>query len=512
MNVSEPDYQPQPLHLPPKKPWLVSPFFRPIIEFLVSPIRTDLFVPPGINPSFIYTRERILTVMIVVSALLGLPALVQSIPSLIAIGRVDLFLAFTVPVIVLWGLALQRRLDYRLRTRIFLGIVYALALVELVNYGDSPESHEYLLGLTILATIFLDGWAGGRMIVLSLATLGLFDWLFGTRRFVPLELASTYTKILPLEELVTTWLDFCVVVLATNIGLAILMKSLNQAWQREHELVGLLQQERDQLEQRVVERTRELAEARDQALSASRYKTELMAKVSHDLRTPLAAILGYTELLHDEILGPITARQKNSAAKVLDSTYHLTGLVNDLLDQAQIERGQIQLQTAPFYPRAMADEVSAAMQLAARAKGLSFTVEVAPDLPSILLGDPTRLKQILTNLVNNALKFTETGGVLVRLECAGADQWALEVTDTGPGIPEEAQAHIYESFWQVDNSVTRQHKGYGLGLSIVNELTRLMGGEIVLESDMGRGSTFIVALPLKVPIKDQDAGHPASTK
>ncbi|MCL4298031.1 MAG: hypothetical protein KJ077_19970 [Anaerolineae bacterium] len=512
MDISEPNYRTQSLHLPHKKSWLVSPFLKPILEFLISPVRTDLEVPPGVSPSFIYTRERILSVIIVVSALLSLPALIQSIPSLIVIGRLDLFLAFTVPVIVVWGLALHRRLDYRLRTRLLLGIVYALALVELINYGDSPESHEYLLALTILATLFLDGWAGSRMIVLSLVTLGVFDWLFGTGRFIPFEMASTYTKILPLEELITTWLDFCVVVIAINVGLVILMNSLNRAWQREHELVNLLQQERDQLEQRVVERTHALAEARDQALRASQYKTELMAKVSHDLRTPLAAILGYTELWHNEVLGPITATQKNSAAKVLDSTYHLTGLINDLLDQAQIERGQIQIHEAPFYPGAIADEMRATMQLLAQAKGLSFTIEVTPDLPSVLLGDAIRLKQILTNLINNALKFTETGGVIVRLECAGSDRWALKVADTGPGIPEEAQAHIYETFWQVDNSVTHQHKGYGLGLSIVKQLTRLMNGEIVLESEMGRGSTFRVVLPLQLPDKDQETDHLVFTK
>jgi signal transduction histidine kinase len=143
------------------------------------------------------------------------------------------------------------------------------------------------------------------------------------------------------------------------------------------------------------------------------------------------------------------------------------------------------------------------MKFMAEAKGLSLATYVAPELPAMLLGDEKRLKQILTNLISNAIKFTETGGVEARLECAGAEHWIMRVSDTGPGIPTEAQTRIFESFWQVDNSLTRKQQGYGLGLSIVKQLTELMGGRIVLDSQAGRGSTFDIVLPLKAQIEDE---------
>jgi len=472
-------------------------FLGSIVDFFLSPARTDLVVPPGTSPSYIQVRERILTVMMRMAALLGLVAMLQSIPDFLSVGRTDLILAYGVPLVMLWVLALGRRIDYRLRGGIFLLLQYGMSVVELINYGDSVESHEYLFAFTIFATVFLGTKAGSLAFVSSLATLGVFVWLMGTGQYVPPEMATLYAKMPSLGYLVGAWLTFLMIVGAANIGLFILVNSLNQAWQREHQAVGLLQQERDLLEQRVAERTRDLAEARDQALGASRYKTELMAKVNHELRAPLGAILGYTELLHNGLLGPITPKQKGTTARVLVNTYHLTDMVNDLLDQAQIERGQIQLHVAPFHPRDMSEGINTTMKLMAEAKGLSFTIYVAPELPAVLLGDQKRLKQILTNLISNAIKFTETGRVEAHLDCAGTEHWAMKVSDTGPGIPLEAQTHIFESFWQVDNPLTRKQHGYGLGLSIVKQLTELMGGRITLESEAGRGSTFSIVLPLK---------------
>ncbi len=243
----------------------------------------------------------------------------------------------------------------------------------------------------------------------------------------------------------------------------------------------------------------ELARARDQALEASRYKTELIAKVSHELRTPLGAILGYTEFLDKETFGPLTPRQKHFTTEILNSTIHLNGLISDLLDEAQIERGQIRIQPAPFDPRQMIERLALTLEPQAQAKGLALTTEVDPELPAVLLGDEKRLHQVLTNLAGNAIKFTETGGVTVRIRPAGANQWQMQVIDTGPGIPPEAQAKIFDSFWQANRSLTQKQKGYGLGLSIVKQLTELLGGEILVESEPGRGSSFTVLLPLEMP-------------
>lgn len=469
-----------------------------IAQYFLSPPRTDLTVPADASLELIQGRERILTVMIRVAAILGLIAMLQSIPIFAQEGHMELNVIYSVPVVVLWILALNRRIDYGIRAIGFLTLAYALSIIELVTYGDSVESHEYLLAFTILATIFLGIKAGGLAIVSSLVTLGVSDWLLGTGQYRPADTTSIHTQIWPLADLVSAWLIYLMVAGAVNIGLFILMSSLNRAWQREHQTADLLQQERDLLEQRVVERTQALAEARDEALSASRYKTELMAKVNHELRTPLSAILGYTELLHNGLLGPLAPQQHRVTAEVLDSTHHLTSLVGDLLDQAQIERGQIQIHRAPFNPRALVDQVTAILNPIAAAKELRLTIEVATDLPITLIGDQQRLKQILTNLVNNAIKFTETGSVTARLQTHDAEHWTIQVTDTGPGMPEEAQARIFEPFWQADNSITRTTQGYGLGLSIVKELTTLMGGDIQVNSVLGQGSTFTVVLPFAV--------------
>jgi signal transduction histidine kinase len=264
------------------------------------------------------------------------------------------------------------------------------------------------------------------------------------------------------------------------------------------------------LEQRVAERTselvnerdklnvalKELAAARDQALAASRLKTELLAKVSHELRTPLAAILGLAEVLDLGVYGPISGKQQQTVAQIIDSAQYLTGLVNELLDQAQLEAGKLKLDMRPFAPADVLDHTVAKLSVLAQAKGLTLTAGMAADVPATLSGDPARVQQVLVNLVSNAIKFTQAGTVQVRLYRPDAIYWAMEVSDTGPGIPFEAQAYIFEPFRQVDGSMTRAHIGAGLGLSIVKQLTTLMGGQVTLESEVGRGSTFTVQLPL----------------
>ncbi len=257
--------------------------------------------------------------------------------------------------------------------------------------------------------------------------------------------------------------------------------------------------------QNITERKRvqeELARAHDQALEASRYKSELIAKVSHELRTPLSAILGYAEFLYKETFAPLTPQQKHFTAEILDSVKYLNSLINDLLDVSQIERGTVKIQIAPFEVRKMVDQVGEALAPLAKTRGLRFTTEVAPDLPAALPGDQRRVRQILTNLVNNAIKFTEKGSVAVHIKLADQQHWVMQVTDTGPGISTEAQARIFESFWQADGSSTRKQRGHGLGLSIVKQLTELMGGEVTLDSTLGRGSTFKVVLPLEAPTGD----------
>jgi PAS domain S-box-containing protein len=240
-----------------------------------------------------------------------------------------------------------------------------------------------------------------------------------------------------------------------------------------------------------------LVNARDQALDASRLKSELLARVSHELRTPLSAILGYAELLTDGSFGPLAEPQRQALLEMMGSSQELTIMVNELLDAAQLEAHALRLRIRPFDPGEMLQRVENTLAVLAYNKGLQLTTSVSPDLPDTLLGDEPRLRQILINLLGNAIKFTDSGSVQVRLARIDDQWWAMEVRDTGSGIPADARQYIFEPFRQVDGSITREYRGTGLGLSIVKSLVELMGGAIRLESEVGRGSTFTLTLPMQ---------------
>jgi len=262
-----------------------------------------------------------------------------------------------------------------------------------------------------------------------------------------------------------------------------------------------------ELDERVEERTRELREANIQLAEANeglmeldRLKSRFVSTVSHELRTPLGVVQGFTEMLLTGVYGPLADKQKNALHRIERNTKTLQNIVNDLLDQARIEAGQLSLQVAPLRPTELATEVESMMGVIADRKGLALTTSVDPDMPASLYGDRERLLQILLNLVTNAIKFTETGGVHVRMylpEGSKLSHWAIDVADTGPGISEEDRAVIFVPFHRLDDSMTRQHRGVGLGLSIVQQLVELMEGTITLSSELGHGSTFTVLLPLK---------------
>lgn len=248
-----------------------------------------------------------------------------------------------------------------------------------------------------------------------------------------------------------------------------------------------------------------LAIARDQALEASSLKSKLLASVSHELRTPLSGILGYAELLHDESFGPLLDDQKNAIGNVIQSANYLTTMINELLDEAQIEAKTLILKMEPCSLRSILDGVEASMGILAQNKGLTLTAKIEAGLPDSLIGDERRLQQILINLIGNALKFTKKGEVKVRLYKSGSSQWAIEVTDTGIGISEKDQTQIFEPFHKVNSSLTGENRGTGLGLSITKQLVDLMEGQIKLQSEIGKGSTFTISLPL---IRNSGDEHP----
>ena len=236
--------------------------------------------------------------------------------------------------------------------------------------------------------------------------------------------------------------------------------------------------------------------ARDQALEASRAKSLLLSKVSHELRTPLGGILGYGELLRDDTFGELDAGQKKAVLQIVDSANYLTNMVNELLDEAQLSAHTATLQEKPFSPTALLQQAASGMEVLAAKKGLQFRTHIDGDIPSEIMGDERRLRQIMINLMGNAIKFTREGSVSVHLSRPTADHWAIQVQDTGIGIPMEAQVYIFEPFRQVHSAITHDNRGVGLGLSITKQLVDLMGGRILLESKPGKGSTFTIILPL----------------
>ena len=243
----------------------------------------------------------------------------------------------------------------------------------------------------------------------------------------------------------------------------------------------------------------ELKRAQEQSMEASRLKTQLLASVGHDLRAPLGAIIGYAEMMRDGTLGRVSGEQEKASSEILDSANQLLSFINNLVGQAQIETGKVVLREFPFDVEEIVGPLMSTLNFHAHKKGLLLTQYVEPGLPSKIIGDQFWLRQIVLNLVNNAVKFTEKGSVNVRFLRRGENHWAIQVADTGMGIPVEAQKRVFEAFEQVKNPETIKQSGFGLGLSIVAQLASIMNGTIELESEVNRGSKFTLVLPLKVP-------------
>lgn len=265
-----------------------------------------------------------------------------------------------------------------------------------------------------------------------------------------------------------------------------------------------------QLEQRVQERTTALATANQELINANarleeldKLKSRFLSIVSHELRTPLSAIQGFAEMLQYEVYGALSPKQHNALARIIANDERLLNLVNDLLDQARIEAGQLSLVNVTFPLQGLISDMESTIRVLVEAKKLYLRIHVADAVPTTLYGDQKRLQQILVNLVNNALKFTQQGGVDVHFYRPDEGHWAVDIVDTGPGIPKEAQNYIFDPFRQIDSSATREHKGFGLGLAIVKQLVTLMGGAVTVISEVGQGSTFTVTLPLISPIQRQ---------
>ncbi len=252
------------------------------------------------------------------------------------------------------------------------------------------------------------------------------------------------------------------------------------------------------LECQVAERTRDLATAVQDAEAANAAKSEFLATMSHEIRTPMNGMLVMAELLAS---GDLSPRARRQCDVILRSGQTLLAIINDILDLSKIEAGKLTLETVTVDPAAVVDDVVKLFSERAESKGLQLAVHVASDVPAVIAGDPVRLGQVVSNLVSNALKFTESGGVLVRVTraCDVQDRLVIGVTDTGIGIPQDKIAGIFDPFTQAEQSTTRRFGGTGIGLTISRRLVEAMGGTLAVVSEFGEGSTFSFALPLTAP-------------
>ena len=308
----------------------------------------------------------------------------------------------------------------------------------------------------------------------------------------------------------STTLENELLVIGQTVGLAI-SHALNVAHLHKEMAVRRraeqeLQQLNEELEQRVDQRTAELEEARKRAEKADQLKSAFLATMSHELRTPLNSIIGFTGILQRELPGPLNAEQKKQMGMVRNSADHLLELINDVLDLSKIEAGQLILASQTFDMRESIQRVIRTMMPAAEARGLSLTVEVAPQVDAIC-SDRRRVEQIMLNLLANAIKFTEWGRVQVRCRMDG-DVVRLSVTDTGIGIEQADLDSLFQPFHQLESGLSRRFEGTGLGLCICRKLVGRLGGTIVVESVKGRGSTFSFTLPVgKTGYEEKDPGH-----
>lgn len=365
------------------------------------------------------------------------------------------------------------------------------AVVSTRNPGDSVLGIEDRLRSQLILSL------------LAGLSVGLFAWGWGLRLSRPLEsLEATFRKGLTEVTPVGSYPNLGQARVSTEVaeyqtlasGYNRMATELNQRFDEILTLKNQLQAQNLELNIR----NDELAMLTAQAQASNKLKDQFLANMSHELRTPLNSIIGFTELTLTDPTFEMDEENRVNHEIVLKSARHLLALINDILDLSKVEAGKMTLFVTPFEPTAMLEAVVATAMPMAASQGIALEMPTLPQLGHVE-SDETKVRQILLNLVSNAIKFTKQGGVTVTLSAPDADHWQVTVADTGIGIAPEHQEMVFEEFRQVDASTTREIGGTGLGLSIARKLARLLGGDLTLKSEVAVGSTFTLLLPRHAP-------------
>lgn len=372
-----------------------------------------------------------------------------------------------------------------------LPVLFSLSLLGFTGAALAVRSERIVLaGWLLVGVILLGG------MVISIVGIGYIT----NARVAVFMLAIALASVV-LARRSILWVSLLCIALSVGVGVY-LGTSLDSVLITDSTLfisLGLFLRERGKESDDRLSAVRNLvaqAEAsKRQAEEANRAKSRFLATMSHELRTPMNSVLGYVEIMLEGMAGELTPKQKEILGHVFDSGKRLLGLINDILDLNKIESGTVEVYATVMPPKKVVSDLMLEMQSLAEKRGIWLKSVFNDGTPEVVVCDTNKLKQILINLVGNAIKFTTSGGVTIEVVAPDANTWACLVRDTGVGMPKGAETYIFESFRQVDSSDSREHQGTGLGLAIVRQLTVMMGGNISVESELGKGSVFKVVLP-----------------
>lgn len=429
----------------------------------------------------LYWRERILYNFAIITIYIGFLILIPSVLVSIQSGVNSIAIIDIIVYIYLVYIFTSRKLSFRLRINSLLVLIYLLSSALLLLLGPYGAGIVWLFTVPLIAGIFLGLKPALQALMLNFITLTLMGLVVYFDPY-PLFQISDYG----FGGFIAVSLNFLVINVLFSVSLGVLLDGLENTMNEEKKLRKILNNEKQ-----IMMKLKEKAEASD------KIKTAFLTNISHDLRTPLNAILGFAQLMQKKKLN--TETQDRYFSIIMGQGQSLLHLINDIIDVAKLEAGEITVHKEHFNLYELLNEIADFFDEQIKIKKqdqLQLRISMAQNLPSIIYQDPYRLKQILLNLIGNAIKFTHQGHIIVGAQKYDIHSLLFFVEDTGIGIPENKLNIIFERFRQVDESPTKNHGGTGVGLSICKSMVELLGGYIWVDSELNRGTTFYFKLPV----------------